>query len=264
MRQPALTIPAVVERARQLGARVELAGAGRIVVYPPNRDARPVHIGVRTNRDSPNHVRNVVNELLRVGLDVSSSPNRKEPAMSKPAPTPSDVPTKRAPAADYAFSPPATLADLAELRDERRRELAELRSGYESLLGMLAEAEQRDQANRRELAELRAQCDSLRIEVTKLRMQIVRATGKAGKVDQGAIADEAIVKLLTSLSAAGVRLTAGSIAASLTGDDGQPAYSSKLLGSRLTLLVKAGKVASNADDGQAVGSRLYWVERPTG
>lgn len=239
------------------GARVDDGTTGKIKIYPKD-PAQPM-ITLSDRWMNGNDRRNAVSRLQRHGLDVLNEPEtEKKPQSREDAPVPIVEPSRNGhptPAVMPAAVPTKPLAAAGD---------------YETVLGMLAEAEARDEKQQAAIATLSQLVDQLTLRVTRLdeiehqnrgryaalskRLQLL-----GGRIDEAFQRIEAVgqppvseaeraeqeraeltaraIALLESLPPAAT-MAAGSIAASLDLPE-----KGNLLGKLMAVAAKEGKVA---------------------
>jgi hypothetical protein len=250
-----LTPQQAADRAeRWFGARVDHRTTGKIKIYPKDPDQPLVVISDRWGSGSIRM--NEIKRLQRAGLDVVNGqtppgslikadgrsvdphlsqkielpgpPERTEPAVSTPKPSPANM-TPR----------PSTNGAVNGVKQPPFRGTDEpvTRTDYDAVVGMLAEAEQRDQARRAELVELRRLVDGQAKVIERLdlaaqqnRASMARLHKRLGetvdRVEKMAAAsspvDEAeaerqefLGRAIDLLAKSGMQLTSGTIAANL-------------------------------------------------
>lgn len=131
------------------GARIDDSTTGKIKIYPADKDQDMVVISDRWMNG--NDSRNAVSRLQRHGLDVLNEPEtEKKTERADPVVTVQPSRNGHPTPAAMAAKPPAAGGD------------------YDTVLGMLAEAEQRDKDRRNEIAVLTGLVDQLTLKATRL------------------------------------------------------------------------------------------------
>jgi hypothetical protein len=210
------------------GARIDDRTTGKIKIFPADPAQSPVFISDRFSNGSDRS--NALSWLRKAGIDVMHEPSKPETQNGKTERTndmtiESSMNGHPTPAVLATPKPAGAVASHAD---------------YETVLGMLAEVEQRDQARRAEIAGLNRTVDSLCQRVEALDLQIAQnraAVARMGKtvkdaerrweaggalpVDEAARAEaeraeltHRAIEMLESLPPAAT-MAAGSIAASL-------------------------------------------------
>lgn len=152
----ALTPEEIAARCVLFGARVEKDG-NRWVVYPPNREKRPVYFKIGVLRNGT-QLDNLLRDLRHSDLDIEQDPPTTKPS-PKPGPRPAapqEVPTVSAPERRSVPAPMATQREVSDVREQ-------VRNLSDNFVEMLANAERRIEklegqvhAQAREIAALRA------------------------------------------------------------------------------------------------------------
>lgn len=294
-----LTPQQAADRAeRWFGARVDHRTTGKIKIYPKDPDQPLVVISDRWGSGSIRM--NEIKRLQRAGLDVVNGqtppgslikadgrsvdphlsqkielpdpPERTEAAVSTPKPSPANM-TPR-PSTNGATNGAVNGVKQPPFRGTDE---SVTRTDYDAVVGMLAEAETRDQARRTEIAELRRLVESqgkvierLDLAAQQNRASMARLHKRVGTVENSVDAvaaeltnsptDEAeaerqefLGRAIDLLAKSGMQLTSGTIAANL-----REVGRGNTLGKMLASAARNGRVKV-----VKINSQLHYFVEPT-